>query len=102
MCQYNLRVSDSTGEGLAQKRTTIMTNSLVMGEFLARKCCGGHTHIPLKGGTRCSKAAIYTPEFAEAIVESYKLHLASMKKSSGKHSQKGSLKARDCMDQWDV
>ena len=98
MCQYNLTCKNENGETLlVQKHTTIMTNSLVMGEFLARRCCGGHRHAHLWGGSRCAQAAIYTAEFAEAIVEGYKMHVAKTKTSPRKHQQ-SSLKARECMD----
>ena len=60
-----------------------------MGEYLARQCEGGHKHAHLKGGDRTKKAAIYTQEFCQAIVDGYKVHKAkankkSIKKKNGK------------------
>ena len=79
-----------------------MTNSAIMGEFLGRRCCGGHRHIQLKGGDRCARAAIYTPEFAEALVEGFKLHCLKTNRPPSKRTysrkQEGSLKARDKID----
>ena len=109
MCQYGLTTKGADGaDGLAKKTTTLMTNSSVMGEFLGRRCCGGHKHIPLIGGSRCSKAAVYTNRFAEAIVEAYKLHLKAQKKLrttttntdtiNGKSVRRGSLNSRNKMD----
>ena len=82
MCCYNLRSHDEQGEGLVQKSTSIVTNSCTIGDHLARKCCGGHRHVHLKGGRRAALAAVYTPEFCEAIVEAYKLHKKKIKKHS--------------------
>ena len=73
MCQYNLR--PTSGDGFHKKPTTLLTNSAIVGEYLAKKCQKDHQHMPLEGGDRCSRAATYTPEFCEAIVEAYKLHL---------------------------
>ena len=71
MCQYNLRID---GE-LVCKPTSIMTNSEVIGNHLAKHCAGDHLHIPLKGGIRARTAATYTLEFCQSLVEGYKLHL---------------------------
>ena len=104
MCQYNLRATDEQGEGLVKKATAIMTNSEVMGNCLARKCCGGHRHVLLKGGSKCARAAVYTNDFAEGIVESYKMHLrktGQIKRKSKKtysRKQRGSLEARNHID----
>ena len=69
LCRFNLMTRSKAGEGLAKKPTTILTNSAAMGEYLARKCEGGHVHMPLIGGDRATRAAVYTPELCQAIVE---------------------------------
>merc|ERR1711994_121104 len=97
MCQYNLHPIDK--EGLIKKPTTIITNSAIVGEYLARKCQKDHQHFQLKGGDRCLRAATYTPEFCEAIVEAYKLHLEEqerqkLKKNLMKTGSPGEAKAR--------
>ena len=92
------------GDGLVKKRTTIMTNSKIVGEYLARKCCGDHSHAQLKGGNRCTLAATYTPEFAQALVEGYKLHMrakgaeSANSKTVSPSCKEGSLRFRDTID----
>ena len=95
MCAYGLKSADAKGEGLVLKPTTILTNSTVMGEKLAKRCTGGHRHVRLKGGNRCSRAAIYTVEFCEAVVAAYKAHQSAKRR---KDRLRGSLKARDNAD----
>ena len=72
MCQFGLQ--DDKGE-LLKKPTAILTNSATMGKYLSRRCKGNHTHGICKGGNTAAKAAIYTPQFCEAVVEAYKLHV---------------------------
>ena len=82
MCQYNLRVKDSQGEGLLKKATTLMVNSEAMSQYLGRTCQGGHQHQQVKGGRRSVEAAIYTKEFCEAILEALQIHQLG-KKATG-------------------
>ena len=66
-----------------------------MAKHLGRKCKGGHKHVQLAGGTRATKAAVYSQEFAMAIVEGDRLHRAATQKSKRKGNrlkQKCSLK----------
>ena len=58
-------------------------------------CLGNHRHVRLKGGTKCTNAAVYTREFCEAIVEGFELHLTK----TGKPCRRiGSLESRDVVD----
>ena len=98
MCCYNLTSSDKLGTGVVKKTTAILTNSPIIGKFLARKCSGGHRHVRLWGGRKATAAATYSPDFCEAIVEGYKLHIADQRRRAGQGQQRGSLKARDKMD----
>ena len=89
MCRYNLRTPDENGKmGLVRKTTSVLTNSLVLAIHLARRCCGGHKHIHLKGGRKATMAALYTDEFCESIVEGYKLHMISEGKRKKPQNQK--------------
>ena len=95
MCRFNLRAKANGEEGFVLKPTSIMTNSQVLGNHLARRCLGNHKHIQLKGGNKCTDAALYTREFCEAVVDGFKLHLAK----AGKPCRRvGSLQARDFED----
>ena len=96
MCRFNLRCRDEFGEDLMKNPTAILTNSATMGEYLARRCEGGHRHVRLKGGARATRAAVYTAEFCQAVVEGYKLHKSKLKERAVK--QYGSLKERDQVD----
>ena len=91
----NLRTNVDGKEGLVLKPMSIMTNSEILGNHLARMCLGNHKHARLKRGDKCTKAALYTREFSEAIVEGFKLHLAKTGKSC---ERKGSLQSRDFED----
>ena len=91
MCCYNLRTADGR---LAKKPTSIVTNSSILGKHMAKKCPGTHQHGLLKGGTRCQRAATYTREFCEQVVEGFKLH----RRRWNTKKQKGSLTSRDTLD----
>ena len=79
MCRYGLTQIGEEGEGPVKKETCIISNSKIMVEHLSRRCLGDHMHVQLKGGTRTSRAAIYSPMFCEEIVSGYKKHKESMK-----------------------
>ena len=79
MRQYGLQTAGPDGTiGFAKKTTSLLTNSEIMAKTLAKRCNGEHRHVQLFGGQRCSKAAVYTVEFAQAIVDACRLHKATL------------------------
>ena len=90
MCRYGLQSQDKDATVLVKKTTSILTNSVIMGDYLGRRCQGGHRHVALKGGRRCALAALYTKEFCEAIVTAFKKHEAHARREQARC---GTLKA---------
>ena len=74
MCCYGLTTETPQGELPARKPTSLLVNSSVMAKCLAKRCSGSHKHGQLKGGSKCAKAAVYTPQFCKAIVQAYQQH----------------------------
>ena len=64
MCAFGMRQDG----WLVKKPTSVLTNSRVMAEMLAKKCSGDHWHIHLLSG-RAKGAQIYPQRFSEEILK---------------------------------
>eukprot|EP00959_Pyramimonas_sp_CCMP1952_P129461 2707230-Pyramimonas_sp.AAC.1 len=65
MCRFGTQVD---GQGLNKKPTGIMSNHPHLLRLLeGRLCLGDHRHAVLEGGSVTTKAACYTPRFAQLV-----------------------------------
>ena len=56
MCRFQLSAKGPDGkEGLVMKPTSLITNSEIIAERLAKRCLGDHAHVHLKGGKKFIK-----------------------------------------------
>ncbi len=83
MCQFNLTIKDSKGEGLAKKPTLFMTNSRELARELGKKCQGGHQHKHIEGGRVSRASGIYTEQLCAAICTAAARQLAADQQPGG-------------------
>ena len=89
MCQFGLRAESGPFRGtLAKKPTLLCTNIPDIRDYTERKCLKNHRHGPLLGGS-AQRAAIYTPQFCEALVKGIKQALGIHGKTSSPREPEG-------------
>ncbi len=83
-CAFGLQTSvRGGGQAPAKKPTRFMSSSTAILSSLSRRCPGGHSHAPLLGGNRASKAATYPPGLCEAIARGASEQLRRDNRSRG-------------------
>jgi len=74
MCHWDMQSVDGQGVGLVKKETGYLTNCPELAKALRTLCSNvtgtrpWHRHVPLLGGGRAAKAAVYPPKMVRAVL----------------------------------